>query len=373
MQNQSNDLIKQRRVKLFDDTERPRVRYDLSEWSSDLAAALAVTLHTRDIEFSTEGDFLEVATSDEAQTDTIIAFLTNSGDAGSSQSSELEGLPRRLRILESQFDLISGRLQLMRLLAVAALVVGTIGVFSGPAWEVLRGKSSSTPVVETEESVLESTDSPTDDYFAAPTDLGSLVSSVQQSLVTVVCGESIGSGFGYGVDFSSLTDPSWKEVLIGSPNAIITNYHVVEDCINDESLETNIIAGPQDSIREYYIYSWDEENDIALLLTSWKAKPLTDTAQPPKAGWWVMAVGSPWEFNSSVTIGNVVSFAKEFTEYDIVTTTQLNPGNSGGPLINSRGEVVGINTLGVNDEKSGYFFYISTFIDAICEELLSCD
>lgn len=358
---------------MTDDTEHPRVRYDLSEWSSDLAAALAVTLQTRDIEFSTEGDFLEVATSDEAQTDKIIAFLTNSGDAGSSQSSELEGLPRRLRVLESQIESISGRMQLMRLLAVAALVVGTIGVFSGPAWEVLRGDSSSTPVIDSGQSVPEPTDSPTDDYFAAPIDLGSLVSSVQQSLVTVVCGESVGSGFGYGVDFSSVTDPYWKEVLIGSPNAIITNHHVIENCIKDESLETNIIAGSQESIREYYIYTWDEENDIALLLSSWKAEPLPDTAQPPKPGWWVMAVGSPWEFNSSVTIGNVVSFAKEFTEYDIVTTTQLNPGNSGGPLINSRGEVVGINTLGVNDEKSGYFFYISTFIDAVCEELLNCD
>lgn len=358
---------------MFDDTERPRVRYDLSEWSSDLAAALAVTLHTRDIEFSTESDFLEVATSDEAQTDKIIAFLTNSGDVGSSQSSKLEGLTRRLRLLESQFDLISGRLQLMRLLAVAALVVGTIGVFSGPAWEVLKSESSSTPVVETEQSVPESTDSPTDDYFAAPTDLGSLVSSAQRSLVTVICGESVGSGFGYGVNFSTTNDTYWKEILVGNPNAIITNHHVVEDCIKDEALETNIIAGYQESVREYYIYSWDEENDIALLLTSWKAEPLIDTAQSPKPGWWVMAVGSPWEFNSSVTIGNVVSFAKEFTEYDIVTTTQLNPGNSGGPLINSRGEVVGINTLGINDGKSGYFFYVSTFIDAVCEELLNCD
>lgn len=358
---------------MTDSTDDSKIRYDLTEWSSDLAAALAVTLQTRDIQFNTEGDFLEVSTSDEAETDEIIAFLTNSAESSSSRSSELEELSREMRKMESKIDSVSSRLPLMRLLAVAALVIGTLGVFSGPAWDVLNGDSTSSGQAEAEQSGSDLTGVGTDDYFAAPSDLGSLVSSVQQSLVTVVCGDSVGSGFGYGVEFSNVTDQYWKDVLVGSPNAIITNHHVVEECIKDETLDTNIIAGSQDSIREYYIYTWDEENDIALLLTSWKAESLPDTSETPKPGWWVMAVGSPWEFNSSVTIGNVVSFAREFTEYDIVTTTQLNPGNSGGPLINSRGEIVGINTLGVNDEESGYFFYVSTFIDAVCEELLNCD
>jgi S1-C subfamily serine protease len=358
---------------MTEETENSRIRYDLSEWSPELATALAVTLQSKGIEFAAEGDFVDVAASDEAKTDEVIAFLTDSGEVASPQLSEIATLSQSLREVESGLDSIRGRQTLLRTLAIAALVVGTIGVFSGPAWEILRGESSESTDSASDDNAEPSVDATTGDYFAAPADLGSLVSNVQNSLVTVVCGDSVGSGFGYRVDFSNVTDESSKQILVGSPNAIITNHHVVEECINDESLETNIIAGSQDSIREYYIYTWDEENDIALLLTSWKAESLPDTAELPQPGWWVMAVGSPWEFNSSVTIGNVVSFAQEFTEYDIVTTTQLNPGNSGGPLINSRGEVVGINTLGVNDGESGYFFYISTFIDAVCEELLNCD
>jgi len=351
-----------------DEAENQRIRYDLSYWPSEIASALVIALETRRIEFSTDGDFLEVEASDETETDEVIAFFTKSGEIRSPLSSQINDLSNKLRRVELRLESVSEHQSPLKLLAVAALVVGCIGIFSGPAWEILGKSSSSTssPPNVTETNVNEK-------YFAAPTDLGTLVSKVQKALVTVVCGDSYGSGFGYDIDFSGETDPQMKAILATNSNAIITNHHVIEECIEDDSLPTNIIAGPQESIREFYIYSWDEENDIALLVTSWETEFLSDTSDVPEPGWWAMAMGSPWENNSSVTIGNVVSFTQEFTEYDIVTTTQLNPGNSGGPLVNSRGEVIGINTLGVNDEESGYFFYVSTFIEAVCEELLNCD
>ena len=349
---------------MTDEHEGNGVRYDLSYWSSEIASALAIALQTRGIEFKIEGDFLEVETSDEIETDEIIAFFTKSGNMRRSQSSQINDLSISSRKIKLQLDSLSDLQKNLKFLAIAALVLGTLGIFSGPAWEVLRGKSS--PTRNNESNVA-------DEYFSAPKDLGLLISKVKKSLVTVECGDSFGSGFGYDIDFSGVSDPESQAIIASNPNAIITNHHVVEECIADQSLTTNIIAGPQESIREYHIYSWDVENDIALLLTSWEVETLPYSAEVPEPGWWVMAIGSPWENNSSVTIGNVVSFTQEFTEYDIVTTTQLNPGNSGGPLINNRGEVVGINTLGVNDVESGYFFYVSTFIDAICEEVLNCD
>ena len=344
------------------------VSYDLSEWTPDHCDALCTLLKSRGIEFSTEGDFLSIHKKNEEETDGIIEFLSNSGKPYESLSTAVSEQLRRLRRFESNLEVITQRQSLLKALVIVSLVVGILGLFSAPAWDILN-KDSPT-VVETASDL---TDSDTGDYFAAPSDLRALLEQVKQSLVTVICGDAIGSGFGYDLDFSNQQDDYWKSIVAVSPNAIITNHHVIEECIDDESLQTNLVAGSQNTKREYYIYSYDEENDIALLVTSWKAQPLYDTAKTPEPGWWVMAVGSPWELNSSVTLGNVVSFAKEFTDYDIITTTQLNPGNSGGPLINSRGEVVGINTWGVNDTESGFFFYSSTSIFAVCEELVRCD
>ncbi len=344
------------------------VSYDLSEWTPDLSDALCALLNSRGIEFSTNGDFLSIHKTHEEETDGIIEFLTNSGKPYESQSKAINEQLTRIRRFESNLDVITQRQSLLKALVIVSLVVGILGLFSGPAWDILN-KDSATIV----ETASDSTESDTGDYFAAPPDLRALLERVKQSLVTVVCGDSIGSGFGYDLDFSNLQDDYWKSIVAENPNAIITNHHVVEECIDNEDIETNLVAGSQNTKREYYIFSYDEENDIALLVTSWKAQSLYDTAETPEPGWWVMAVGSPWELNSSVTLGNVVSFAKEFTDYDIITTTQLNPGNSGGPLVNSRGEVVGINTWGVNDKESGFFFYSSTSIFAVCEELVGCD
>ena len=353
---------------MADETSR-KIRYELDDWSSELTGALLSILQSREIQFDAVGDCIDIDQKDEDEVDKVVAFLTDPGSPPNSVSTIDDHVEDQVRKLHSRHDLLVSRMSLTKTLAIIALVVGTLGLFSGPAWEILAGGQTS----QDSQNLDKSADPELHDPFAPPKDLGSLIEEVRDSLVTVVCGEAVGSGFGYSVDFSGITDPYWKEVIAGSPNAVITNHHVVEECILDETLETNIIAGTDNAIREYYVYTWDEENDIALLLTSWDATPLTDTSEFPQSGWWVMAVGSPWELNSSVTIGNVVSLTNEFTEYDIVTTTQLNPGNSGGPLINSRGEVVGINTLGVNDGDSGYFYYVSTLIDAVCEELLNCD
>ena len=353
------------------------VKYDLSEWPLDLINALRTMLKSRDIDFYIEGYFLKFQKNNENEIDELIALLKTSGKSYESQSTALSEQLRRIRLLESNLDSITQRQSLLKTLVVVSLVVGILGFFSGPTWDILNGDATTT-IETTSDTVTASSDSTstnfnTNDYFAAPPNLGALLEQVKQSLVTVICGDLVGSGFGYSLDFSDQEDDYWKAIVATNPNAIITNHHVIEKCIDNESLETNLLAGSQNTKREYYIFSYDEENDIALLVTSLNVESLYNTADTPEPGWWVMAVGSPWEFNSSVTLGNVVSFAKEFTDYDIITTTQLNPGNSGGPLINSRGEVVGINTFGVNDNKSGYFFYTSTHILAICEELVVCD
>src|SRR4029077_7548294 len=77
-----------------------------------------------------------------------------------------------------------------------------------------------------------------------------------------------------------------------------------------------------------------------------------------KVGQWVLAIGSPFQLNQTVTQGIVSAIGRTnvgFSEYEdfIQTDAAINPGNSGGALINMRGELVGINT-GIFSQSGGY-------------------
>lgn len=207
--------------------------------------------------------------------------------------------------------------------------------------------------------------------FAAPGDLEQLINVVKQSLVTVECGDSIGSGWVTALDFSDNTDPDIKELVDAYPSAVVTNHHVIESCVSDPALPRTVLPGATGLTRNFEIWDWDEKNDLALILVDAKLKPLAESSQESEGGWWALAIGSPWEFNSSVSIGNIISTTSGRTEYDVISSAMLNPGNSGGPLVNSRGEVVGTNTWGVNDPNLG-LFYISVANRAICEVLVDC-
>src|SRR4029079_2707006 len=104
----------------------------------------------------------------------------------------------------------------------------------------------------------------------------------------------------------------------------------------------------------------DAATDIALLkaaVTGLPALPWGDSSQL-KVGEWVLAIGSPFQLSQTVTAGIVSATGRAnvgFADYEdfIQTDAAINPGNSGGALINTRGELVGINT-GIFSESGGY-------------------
>jgi serine protease Do len=142
--------------------------------------------------------------------------------------------------------------------------------------------------------------------------------------------------------------------FIVSPDGyILTNAHVVADA-DEVTVKTT-------DRREYpaKVVGVDEASDVAVLKIEAKNLPTVRLGDPSKLrpGEWVVAIGSPFGFENSVTAGIVSATSRampggNYTPF-IQTDVAVNPGNSGGPLFNMNGEVVGINSQ-IYSRTGGY-------------------
>src|SRR4051794_22202675 len=144
-------------------------------------------------------------------------------------------------------------------------------------------------------------------------------------------------------------------VIISADGYVVTNNHVVGEHVREIT-----IALPDKREIKGKVIGTDPATDIALLKIPAAGLPVIawgDSSQL-KVGEWVLAIGSPFQLSQTVTAGIVSATGRAnmgFAEYEdfIQTDAAINPGNSGGALINSRGELVGINT-GIYSESGGY-------------------
>ena len=140
--------------------------------------------------------------------------------------------------------------------------------------------------------------------------------------------------------------------IVDKAGYILTNRHVVEGA--DKIQVTLVNQRPGDRGYDAKLVGRDARTDIALLKIEPK-EPLTALSLGDSdridVGEWVMAIGNPFGYGNSVTVGVVSYKGRQLnltrgTNIDMIQTdAAINPGNSGGPLLNTRGEVVGINTL----------------------------
>ncbi len=133
--------------------------------------------------------------------------------------------------------------------------------------------------------------------------------------------------------------------IIHEDGYILTNAHVIE---NSDSVQVALSTG---GLFKGKLIGMDKVADLALIkIDSPDPLPVIPlgSSKELKPGDWVMAIGSPFGLDLTVTVGIVSAKGRSLgaTPYDdfIQTDTPINPGNSGGPLINTQGEVVGINT-----------------------------
>jgi S1-C subfamily serine protease len=192
--------------------------------------------------------------------------------------------------------------------------------------------------------------------FSYPTDIGVLLEKTGAAIFNVSCQVDglNSSGTGWAI---SLADENGKEEPY-----IVTNHHVIEYCLNEKlpiyavndtygEISTTVYA----SEGGYWDEGSDSLRDIAVLKLDANfgdIKTLELQKEPTAIGQWVMVVGYPGYNQNSSLRNHTMGLLSGFTEEGlIVTDAAVNRGNSGGPMINSRGEVVA-TVFAVNDASN---------------------
>jgi serine protease Do len=137
--------------------------------------------------------------------------------------------------------------------------------------------------------------------------------------------------------------------VIDADGTILTNRHVVDEA---DQISVTLLSGKRYDAK---VLGKDARTDVAVIKIIPK-EPLTvlelGDSEAAEVGEWVMAIGSPFGFGNSLSVGVVsgkgrnLTLGQQGTGVDMIQTdAAINPGNSGGPLMNTRGQVIGINTL----------------------------
>jgi Do/DeqQ family serine protease len=163
-------------------------------------------------------------------------------------------------------------------------------------------------------------------------------------------------------------------VIISADGYIVTNNHVIKD-----ASEIEITLNNKQSYKAKLIGT-DSKMDIALLkIDAKETLPYTTfgNSDSVKIGEWVLAVGNPYNLTSTVTAGIVSAKARDLgtsgIQSFIQTDAAVNPGNSGGALVNTRGDLIGINTMisSMTGSYVGYSFAVpSNIARKIIEDLM---
>ena len=238
---------------------------------------------------------------------------------------------------------------LMPLLGGAALVVAVLAlVFAVPGYRAYTAAD------------------PTKDGFVPPRNLFDTVEMTQKSVVTIYCdlSKTYDQGSGWSIskkDLLPLQDAEAEKKLVDYATAIVTNHHVIEDCIKDGTLSVFKLG------KTYYpiIIADDKKRDLAILSINQVIPPLGLSSTIPSPGWWVMTLGTPLGLEGSITFGNIISMEDEF---NFLTTSNISSGGSGGPIVDNEGNVIGTSVATLTE----HFTYEGIGLNSLCDSIADC-
>lgn len=244
------------------------------------------------------------------------------------------------------------------LVAVGALVVALVASAVAVAASI-HARDTNNELSALQESVSQQS------LYEAPKDLEKLIATVQASTVVITCKDRYGSG--WVIDLGApAPDATARDKKLDAkyPYEVVTNNHVIKQCHNTpRKVQVTI----NEKTYGAYLYSWDVKNDLALVAISQKV-PALELSAKPQPGWWDMAVGTPYDLVGSVSIGNVMNT----DVLEVISTAPLNQGNSGGPLVNSLGQVMGTNSWVMIGKDHPQDWNVAVAVPGLCKEVLQC-
>ena len=186
-------------------------------------------------------------------------------------------------------------------------------------------------------------------------------------MVFVVCGD--GSGTGWIINTAAqpiIRDDRSREFEAGDSALVVTAEHVINDCIKDPAaLEVFIGFTRVDAS----LLNWHRKKDLAVLAVNTSKAGLETTVAVPDASW-AMSVGYPLDFENPIpVVGRVIGEQGGNQYLDMA----IQPGNSGSPVVNHRGQVIG-TAVGTLQEGStiSLGWTISVSNEILCMKLFRC-
>lgn len=210
-------------------------------------------------------------------------------------------------------------------------------------------------------------------YSSSPTNFTVAAEVATPAVVNIRALLETGGGIWSG---GSLTGSSGSGVILSPDGYIVTNHHVVE-----RSTDIKVTLADKREYKAKLVGS-DPSTDVALLKIDEVELPflLFGNSDSVRIGEWVLAVGNPFNLESTVTAGiisakgrniNILGGAASIESF-IQTDAAVNPGNSGGALVNTTGELIGINTAIITESGSyeGYSFAVpSNLVQKVIRDL----
>lgn len=187
-----------------------------------------------------------------------------------------------------------------------------------------------------------------------PVDFSLLAKKVKPSVVNISALEVYGSPypdlfyrfFGRKLPGERVEQKLGSGVIISSSGLILTNYHLIGGAKSIRVTMSDGETWPGEVIKG------DRKKDLAIIRVKAEKSlvpAVLGNSRGLQVGAWVMAVGNPFGFENTITVGVISAVNRENVSSQIAvgllqTDASINPGNDGGPLVNIKGEIIGVNT-----------------------------